>query len=452
MSVTSVNTTWIRLLPPFLRSRLEGRMNRQKIVANVGWLFADRALRMAVGVIVSVWLARYLGATEFGLYSYALAFVALFSAFANLGLDGIVVRNIVRDPQARDEILGSAFALKLIGGVLTLLIASTAIYWLHPQDHLTRWLVAIIAAGTIFQAFETVDLWFQSQVKSKYSICARDSALLLVALAKISMILYGAPLIAFAWAGLLETVISASALLAAYRLSGALFTRWKTNFARAKELLRDSWPLMFSSIAVLMNLQVDKVMLGEISGDRAVGLYSAACKLSEIWYFVPIVVGLSVMQSLIVEKQKGERFYRLKLQQVYDLMTISALLVVLPMTFLAEEITQLIYGAEYSGTGHILSVHIWSIIFIFHVSIRTRSLVIEGLQRFVALFACTTMILNVLLNIVLIPTYGAIGAAYASLASWIAGAMILPLCSKKTAESVPMFLCSLVLKSLRRGT
>ncbi|MCR4321033.1 MAG: oligosaccharide flippase family protein, partial [Candidatus Brocadiaceae bacterium] len=141
----------------------------QNILVNTGWLFADRILRMGVGLFVGVWVARYLGPEQFGLYSYALAFVSLFGAFATLGLDGIVVRDIVRDPACKYETLGTAFVLKLIGGSLTFLLVIIAISLLRPHDRLTHWLVGITAVGMIFQAFDTIDFWFQSQVKSKYT-------------------------------------------------------------------------------------------------------------------------------------------------------------------------------------------------------------------------------------------------------------------------------------------
>ena len=176
-----MNQSWTRLLPSFIRSRLEGRQTLQKIISNTGWLFADRALRMGVGLLVSVWVARYLGPTQFGQLNYVIAFVALFATFATLGLDGIVVREVVRNPAAEWEILGSAFMLKLCGGALTAVGAVVFISVLRPGDILSRWLVGIVAAGAVFQAFDVIDFWFQSQVLSKYVVLAKNGAFLLTA-------------------------------------------------------------------------------------------------------------------------------------------------------------------------------------------------------------------------------------------------------------------------------
>ena len=77
-----------------MRQNVEGRGNLQKLIGNTGWLFADRILRLGVGLWVGIWTARYLGPEQFGLFNYSIAFVALFSVFATLGLDGIVVDSI----------------------------------------------------------------------------------------------------------------------------------------------------------------------------------------------------------------------------------------------------------------------------------------------------------------------------------------------------------------------
>ena len=180
-----MNQTWTRYLPHFVRKRVEGRQDLQKVIGNTGWLFGDKILRMGMGLLVGAWIARYLGPGQFGLLSYAGAFVLLFSAIATMGLDSIVVRNIVRDPSCRDEALGSAFALKFVGGLVTLLLSLVTILILRPDDALTHWLVVIAGAATIFQAFDAIATsGFQSQIQSKYTVYAKNVAFLAVTAVK----------------------------------------------------------------------------------------------------------------------------------------------------------------------------------------------------------------------------------------------------------------------------
>ena len=212
----------------------------RKIISNIGWLFADRVLRMGVGLIVTAWVARYLGPQQFGLFNYAGAFVSLFGVLATLGLDQIVVRDMVRDPSCKDETLGTAFVLKLSGGILTILVTTGTIFLLRPDDQLTHWLVGITAAGTIFDAFNTIDFWFQLQVKSKYTVIAKNTAFILVTLIRITLLQMQAPLIAFAWALLAENALGAVGLAIAYKVKGQSLLAWRASLLRAKTLLKES--------------------------------------------------------------------------------------------------------------------------------------------------------------------------------------------------------------------
>lgn len=154
----------MELLPRSLRAKFAASPTLRQLVTNTGWLLADRVVRLGGGLVVGVWLARYLGPEQYGLYNYAIAFVSLFSSFATLGLDGIVVRDLVRHPDQRSETLGTTFGLKLLGGCLILGLSLGAVNLYRPQDTLSHWLVGITAVGALFQAFDTIDFWFQSQV------------------------------------------------------------------------------------------------------------------------------------------------------------------------------------------------------------------------------------------------------------------------------------------------
>ena len=192
-------------------AKLKSLQNHQgfmKYFKNTSWLFAEKILRMIVGLFVGIWVARYLGPEQFGLFSYAQSFVGLFTAIATLGLDGIVVRELVKDESRRDELIGTAFYLKLIGAIAVLIVLAIAIQF-TSNDHYTNILVFIIASATIFQAFNVVDMYFQAKVLSKYVVYANVISLFISSIVKIVLILNDAPLIAFAWATLFDSVILA---------------------------------------------------------------------------------------------------------------------------------------------------------------------------------------------------------------------------------------------------
>jgi PST family polysaccharide transporter len=413
-----MNEILFRLLPHFIYKRLEGRNNLLRILNNTSWLFADRILRMGVGLFVGVWIARYLGPEQFGIYNYAIAFVALFGALATLGLDGIVVRDIVRSPSSKGEILGTAFMLKLCGGILTLLFTLGSIYFLRPNDSLTRWLVGIIAAGTIFQAFDTIDFWFQSQIQSKFTVYAKNAAFLLITFIKLALIITKAQLIAFAWAASLEVIIGAFGLVVIYHTNGYSFRTWCVTSLHAKKLLKDSWPLIISGVAIMIYVKIDLIMLGEIIGNKAVGIYSAATRISEVWYFIPTAI-VSSMSPLIIEtKRLNETLYYHWLQKTFNIMAVLAYSIAVPMTFLSNYLILTLYGPSFNEAGTILAIHIWSGLFVFLGVARGVWIITEGFTKIALITTTSGAVANILLNFYLIPKYGPVGAAIATLISY----------------------------------
>jgi O-antigen/teichoic acid export membrane protein len=412
---------WNRYLPFFVKQRMEGRHHLHSIIANIGWLFADKLIRMGMGLLVGVWVARYLGPDRFGLLSFAGAFAALFTAIASLGLDGIVVRNLVRRPGERNEILGTALLLKLTGGSLSIALAMMAVHLLRPADTLTHWLVGIAIAGTIFQAIDPIDFWFQSQVRSKYTVYAKNGAFLLTAILKVVLILVKAPLMAFAMAGLAEIAMGSAGLLLAYRATGGYLTAWRARLPLARELLRDSWPLILSGVVIMIYMRIDQVMIGQISGNQEVGVYSAAVRLAEVWYFIPTAVVSSVFPGIVEAKAIGDEPFYGQLQKLYNFMAFLAYAVALPVTFIAGPVVNLLFGSAYEKAGPMLAVLIWAGLFTNLGVARSSFLTAMNWTRLHLLTVSFGCMINVGLNFLLIPRYGGIGAVIASfIAYWFA--------------------------------
>jgi O-antigen/teichoic acid export membrane protein len=416
-----MNQAWIAILPAFLRDKLEGRHDFQKIIANTGWLFIDKIVRMGGGLLVGVWLARYLGPERFGQFNYAAAFVAIFSAIASLGLDGIVVRDIIKEPARTNEILGTAFMLRLIGGLIAFTMIMISIFVLRPFDTLTQLLVGIIALGMFFQSVDIIDLWFQSQVLSRYTVIAKITSFMLLAVVKVSLILCEAPLAAFAWVASAEVAVGAGGLVIAYTVNSGRILNWKNCPELGRRLLHDSWPLIFSSIVIMVYMRIDQLMLGEIVGSGEVGIYSVAVSLAEVWYFIPGAIVSSTFPSIITARVESEDLFYERLQRLYNTMALTAYGIALPVTFLAEPVITLLYGTAYSKAGPMLSVLIWAGIFTNLGIARSSFLTTMNWTRvhfMTVFFGC---VINIVLNLILIPRYGGMGAVIAScVAYWFA--------------------------------
>lgn len=395
---------------------------------------------MGVGLFVGVWVARYLGPEQFGLYSYALAFVSLFGAFATLGLDGIVVRDIVRNPACKYETLGTAFVLKLIGGSLTFLLVIIAISLLRPHDRLTHWLVGITAVGMIFQAFDTIDFWFQSQVQSKYTVYAKNVAFLLITLVKIVLVLVTAPLIVFAWAGLAEIVIGSVGLVIAYRINGFYVKEWIATISRAKMLVNDSWPLILSGIAIYIQARIDQVMLGEMIGDAEVGQYSAAMRLIEVFGFIPMIIYSSVLPNISNAKVENESLYYERLLNIYRLMFLLFLVTAIPLYLFSNQIVITLFGDEYKAAGALLALFSIRLFFANFGLAKSLFITNENLFKYALFTAISGAITNIGLNYLLIPRYASRGAILATIASFFVTVFLVDFFHAKARKNLSVML------------
>lgn len=389
----------------------------RKIIGNIGWLFAERILTIVVSLTVGIYVIRYLGADNFGKLSYGVSFVGLFSAIAKLGLDAIVVRNIVQEENSTQEILGTTFILKLIGSLVTILLISGAI-WNLNNDSQVRSITIIIGIGLLFSAFETIDFWFQSQVLAGAMTVVRSGQLILSSALKLLFITFGMSLMAFVWLTLIDSLLKTVGSIIIYFKHHQSFFRWKVSKSRALKMLRDSWPLILSGVMVTIYMKIDQIMLGNMVGDREVGNYAAAIRFSEIWYFVPITICSSVFPAIIRAKQRSKQEYYDKLQQLYDLTVWISLAIAIPMTFASSSLMTTLLGQQYSEAGEILAWHIWAGPFVFLGVARSQWLMSENLTRFS--FATTLLgtITNIVLNLFLIPIYGGVGAAIATAISY----------------------------------
>lgn len=404
---------WNRLL--LLKAQLLGHEGIRRYGANTAWLMGEKVLRMFMGLFVGIWVARYLGPEQFGLLSYAQSFVFLFTAIATLGLDSIVVRELVKDNSQRNILLGTAFTLKLIGSLCIL-----PLLWLGVQftsnDSYTNLLIFIIASGTIFQSFNVIDFYYQSSVLSKYVAFANTITLAISSIVKIVLILNEASLLSFAIVGVFDTVILSLGLIYFYwQKTHHSLSEWQFDKVVAKRLLSDSWPLIISSVMVSLYMKIDQVMIKEMLDNNAVGQYAAAVRLSEAWYFLPVAICSSVFPAIINAKKVSKQFYYDRMQRLYRLVIWLSVLVAIPMTFLSEYLIILLYGYAYIEAGQILMIHVWAGVFISIGIASTRWLINENMQIYSTLNTSIGAIANILMNYILIRNLGIVGAALATI-------------------------------------
>jgi polysaccharide transporter, PST family len=400
-----------------IAKRIFGHHELKRLLTNISWLSYDRIFRLGVGVFVIGFIARYLGIGNYGNLNYAISYTGLFGTAANLGLDNVIIREIVKNINKKDEILGTSFVLRLIGGFFVCSICVLSIFFIKPEDNLTQLLVIVLSSIYVISTFDIINIWFQSQIKSKYTVISANFAFIIVSIIKILMVLLKSPLLAFAIANAAEIILAQLGLIIMFRRTGNTFKHWKFNFTLAKEMLHDSWPLVLAFFSSMLYMRIDQVMIGQIVNYSEVGVYSAAVSISEVWYFVPMALFQTFYPKIVESKQLDETLYYNRLQKYFSLMVLIAYLAILPTYLFKNIIVQVIFGKDYLASASILSIHIWAGIFVA-VGIARYGWIMAENRTKVSLYTCLIgAVVNILLNIPLIKMFGGIGAAWATLIS-----------------------------------
>lgn len=407
----------------------------KKTVSNLGWLLVDRGVRMTGAVFINAWLTRYLGPEQNGVFNYALAFVGMFMPMATLGIDSIVIRDIVRDPSKKDLIIGSAFGLRMFGALNALIFSAIAIFIVRPDDTLTHMLVIITSAGLVFQSFDVIDQWFQSQVQSKFTVYAKNSAFFIIACVKIVLIVFSVDLIYFVAASSVEIVLGAIGLILMYKKNGNSIRQWNFRIDRAKELLTNSWPIIITDLAIFVQTRIDQVMLREMLGEREIGIYAAAQKIAEPLGFVPMIILSSVFPVIVRTKEWSDEEYGKRLTNLYRGMTILTIVLCLPISLMSGPIVHLLYGEEFIASSSILSILIWSRFYSNIGVARSIYTSTEGLFRHSMVCAVSGSLVNIVLNYLLIPRMGVFGCIVATHCSFIVTTFAIDAFNPKTKRN-----------------
>lgn len=388
-----------------------------KYFNNTSWMFTERIIRVIVGFIVGVWVVRHLGAERFGVLSYALAFTSLFAEASNLGIGGILMRDLVSFQDKKDEYLGTGFWLKLFAAFIMIAII-VIIILLSSWPSKTSIVVFIIACGMIFQSFDVLDFFFSARVLSKYSSICKGVQLAVSSLLKIYLIFIDADLVWFAFVSALDQVVLAVSLFIVYRSRESIKFIKCFKLDLAWHLVKVSWPMMFSGFATLLLMRIDQIMINALLGDKAVGIYAAAVKLSSAWFFVPMIISKSVFPSIIESKKRSLQEYQRKYLSLFSLLGWMAICVAVVITLVGKDLVYFLFGEEFVDSGTVIIILSWAGVFISLGKASNKWFISEDLQRYILIRVLSGVFCNILLNMLLVPIYGIAGAAFATLISY----------------------------------
>jgi O-antigen/teichoic acid export membrane protein len=341
----------------------------------------------------------------------------MFSVVANLGVTGILLRDLVRYPEKKNKLLGTAFTLNIIGGILAFIIT---IYFSLVSGHsvITRILIAIWSTNFIISAFSLPSYYFQATVNAKSNAQAQIIVTIVSSLLKIFLILSGHGIIWLMLVYVLDYILGGALYVYNYKRTGLRIRDWSFDILTAKSFLSVSWLLVLSSVASSILMKIDQVMIGYFIDNFAVGIYAAAVKLVEIWYFLPSLICSSLFPAIINAKKDSDKKYKKRLNYLYKLLFSISVIIALPLTILAPWLIDILYGQSYYGAIEVLRIYIWSGVGLFVSFGISQYLLSENKLKKLFYLNFFAVVVNVCLNMVFIPRFGINGAAWATLVSY----------------------------------
>ena len=398
---------------------------------NIAWLFSDTMLRMISAFIVGILVARYMGVENFGLYNYILAVFSIFISLSTLGMNGVVVKELVGS-NVKEEIIGSALFLQRIGAFFSSIIL---IFWAvifnsdKPKDFL---IVFILVLPTLLiQSSNIYKYWFEYKVQSKYTVISQNLALIVGVILKVLVIYFKANYIYIVAISIVEQLILTIGLRLFFNKYNPKF-RLKINRGICLDLLSKSWPLVLSGLAFVLYVRLDQIMIGELLGIAEVGIFSVAVKLIEVWYFFPAIVVSTLFPALIKLRSESLEEYNHKMQLLYDLVSLVGFTLIIGTAIFGDLIIKYTFGSQYIESAFQLKLYSVVCLFYFFNSVSGRWYINEGMQK-VALFRnILGLIIAFMLNLILIPRLGLTGATFSTILAYIASTYIFDIFNCKT--------------------
>ncbi len=399
----------------------------QRVAANSAVVFLGQVATLGANAVFTIILARTLGQNRFGLFSYALVFVGIFAIIADFGMQTILVREIARPRWKPAELLGNAVIIKIILSFLAIII-TIIVAWLagYPQELFVIIIILALSIPVTYK-FYTLRAIFEAHFNASLKmtvpiLCQLLDSLLLVG------ITYK---LAQSGAGLEKMVIGyvlsnlPGLVLTIYAAARRVPFRFAINKELSWFLLRESFPLWIYTILVTISGSVDVLFLRELRGESAVGLYSAALRLTSPLLFIPQGIVVSLFPLLSRYHEQSDEKLTIAFHLGMKAILLLALTLAIATTFLGSEVIKLLYSDEFSGSAKPLIILMWSQAFFFLSFFVTNTLTSVNQQQIPYYAAAAMLLTNVIASWILIQAFGVQGAAIAKLVSIIVGAAVL---------------------------
>lgn len=430
--------TKIKKITTYLQEKFE-TPGVKKHAKNIGWMFFARLASMVITFISTAYIARHLGPGNYGELSYAISFVGVFSFMASLGVEQILVRDLVRYPEKRNTYLGSAIFLRVLASTFAIVVCIGSALLISQKD-VSLWLIFIISLTHLSGSFQLLGSEFQADAQSKYPSIFSFGVIIILNILKIVTILFNQGVIYLALIILLEPILYS--LLYIYLRSKYYgnVRNLTINKTICITILKESFPLVFASAFYVIYSRIDQVIIKNMINAESVGLYDAAVRVSEVSYFIPNIILASLFPAIINAKKHSEDLYHKRIKKLFLMLIGISTLLALATTLVSKYLILVIFGAGFLGAIPVLVIYVWSNIGAALNVLTQQILLSENLTKYISVTTFFGMATNVILNMALIPKYGIEGAAFATLISYMIPFLSLVLFKKTRIIITKIFL------------
>ena len=420
---------------------------KKKVVKNAGWIMAGRIIHMICAFVVSLLTARYLGPGNYGLINYATAYTTFFYSICTLGLNSILVKALIDEPEKEGETLGTSIVLQAIASFTSALMIVGIVKLIDGKEPLTVIVTVLCTIGLLFRVFEVLHCWFQANLQSKYTAITSTIAYLITSAYRLVLLINGATVKWFALATAVDYFVVSVFLLLFYRkCKGSGFS---FSALRAKKLLKMGTPFILAGLMVSIYGNTDKLMLKQMLSEESVGYYSTAVSICNVWVFVLSAI-IDSMYPVIMESRKTSIIkYEQQNRLLYAIVFYVSMTVSIGFVILGKPVIHILYGDAYLPAIAPLRVVTWYVAFSYLGVARNAWIVGENLQKYITPIYIGAAITNVLLNLMLIPIWSETGAAVASLVTQVSTIFIFPLFIKPMRKNTELLAEAIMLRRIR---
>ena len=383
------------------------------VAKNIGWALLGKLVTLLGSFVVGIFVARYLGPEQYGLMSYVISYVAIFQVIATFGLDNIEIREEAKNKDERDAIIGTAFVLKLIFAILTIALIFMVIT-VSKTDYFTKWMIMLYSLTIICSCFFVARNYFTAIVWNEYVVKTEISRTIIGIAVKVVLLIRHARLEWFIGACVFDYILLATGYCLSYSKKIDKVRLWRFDRKWAGFLIRQSFPQMLSLTAVVDMQRIDHIMISEMIDNESVGHYSVAFKFVEVMIFIPTIMAQTIAPMLVKLRSRDESKYKDKAQVFMDVTVWICILMAVAVCVVSGFLVKITFGVQYLFAIPVLQIMSFKVVFDALSQTSGQMIIVEGIHKLMVVREMLGLVCCVVMNYVLIPRYGIVGSAIAS--------------------------------------